>query len=129
MSGNPKLPTLGAWRRQRAEEAERILGQLPEIAEPEFTLVWDLEDASEAERRWTVRHGNQVIYRESARYEDYHRFELIARVLRQKYGRRVRDLVPADNPDLAYYLYGDFLGGPGRVEAARKRNFGLPQNH
>lgn len=127
MSGNSKLPTPRAWREQRQREAQIILEQLPEISDPEFALSWDLEMAEGAtpeERHWIIRHGSQVIYREPARYEDYHRFELLARLLRQKYGTRIRDLVPADSNDVAYYLYGDFLGGPGRVEAARKRNFG-----
>jgi hypothetical protein len=126
MSGNAKLPTARAWRQQRQEEAQEILGRLPEISAPEFTLTWDLEitgSGSEECRHWVIRHGDQVIYRERARSEDYHRFELLARLLRQKYGSRVRDLVPADSADVAYYLYGDFLGAIRRIEVARKRNF------
>jgi hypothetical protein len=126
MSGNAKPPTPRAWRAQRQEEAQEILGRLPEISAPEFTLTWDLEitgSGAEERRHWTIRHGNHVIYREQARSEDYHRFELLARLLRQKYGSRVRDLVPAESADVAYYLYGDFLGGVRRVETARKRNF------
>ena len=126
MSGNAKLPTARAWRKQRQEEAQEILGQLPEIAAAQFVLTWDLEVAGsgpEERRHWIIRHGEQVIYREPARSEDYHRFELLARLLRQKYGSRVCDLVPADRPDVAYYLYGDFLGAVRRVEGARKRNF------
>lgn len=127
MSGNAKLPTARAWREQRQEEAQEILGCLPEISAPEFTLTWDLEitgRGTEERRHWTIRHGDQVIYREQARSEDYHRFELLTRLVRQKYGNRVRDLVPVDSADVAYYLYGDFLGAVRRVEAARKRNFG-----
>lgn len=126
MSGNAKLPTARAWREQRQEEAQEILARLPEIAAPQFTLTWDLEitgSGPEERRHWIIRHRDQVIYREQARSEDYHRFELLARLLQQKYGSRVRDLVPADRPDVAYYLYGDFLGAVSRVERARKRNF------
>jgi hypothetical protein len=126
MTGNAKLPTPRAWREHRRREAQEILGRLPEISEAEFALVWDLEvggQGPEEDRRWVIRHGDQVIYREPARMEDYHRFELLARLLRQKYGKRVRDLVPFDSSDVSYYLYGDFLGAVTRVEAARKRNF------
>jgi hypothetical protein len=127
MSGNAKPPTARAWREQRQEKAQEILGRLPEISAPEFTLTWDLEitgSGTEEPRHWIIRHGDVVIYREPARSEDYHRFELLARLLRQKYGSRVRDLVPADSADVAYHLYGDFLGAVRRVEAARTRNFG-----
>jgi hypothetical protein len=127
MSGNPKLPTPRAWREQRQKESQQILAALPQIAEPEFTLVWDLQlrgEGPQQQRQWIIRHGDQVIYREPANLEDYHRFELLARLLRQKYGSRVRDLVPGESSDVACYLYGDFLGAVSRVEAARKRNFG-----
>jgi hypothetical protein len=126
MSGNAKLPTARAWREQRQKEEQEILGELPEITASEFALTWDLEitgSGPEECRHWIIRHDDQVIYREQARSEDYHRFELLSRLLRQKYGSRVRDLVPADSADVAYYLYGDFLGAVSRVEAARKRNF------
>ena len=128
MSGDSKLPTPRAWREQRQKESQQILAALPEIAEPQFTLAWDLEISGQGpqeQRHWVIRHGQRVLYREAARLEDYHRFELLARLLRQKYGSRVRDLVPADSSDVAYYLYGDFLGAVSRVEAARKRNFGV----
>jgi hypothetical protein len=120
-----KPPTARGWREQRQREAQRIVEQLPEIPDSEFTLSWDLElVAGSQECNWIVRYRDRVIYREPARHEDYHRFEVLARLLRQKYGRHVRDLVPVENNDVAYYLYGDFLGAVSRVEAARKRNFG-----
>jgi len=127
MSAKSKLPTPRAWREQRQKEAEAILERLPEISEPEFTLAWDMETGDsgcEEVRHWVIRHGSIVIYREPARREDYHSFELLARLLRQKYGKCVRDLITAGGSDVSYYLYGDFLGGLSRVEAARKRNFG-----
>jgi hypothetical protein len=126
MSANTNLPTARVWREQRQTEVEEILERLPEIATPEFTLIWDLEiigSGTEEHRHWIIRHGDLVIYRELARSEDYHRFELLARLLRQKYGSHIRDLVPMESAEVAYYLYGDFLGAVSRVEAARKRNF------
>ena len=127
MSGNAKLPTARAWREQQQGEAQEILARLPEIAASQFTL--NLGSGNHRQRPGRappLDHPprDHLIYRERARSEDYHRFELLARLLRQKYGSRVRDLVPADRPDVAYYLYGDFLGAVRRVEAARKTNFG-----
>jgi hypothetical protein len=120
-----KPPTARAWREQRQREAQGILEQLPDIPDAEFTLSWDLELVADSkERNWIIRYRDRVIYREPARHEDYHRYEVLAALLRQKYGSRVRDLVPMENDDVAYYLYGDFLGAVSRVEAARKRNFG-----
>jgi hypothetical protein len=124
----PKPPSRRTWREQRQQEETRILFSLPEINEPEFLLTWELEvTADEASgedtRCWSIKHAGRVIYREPARHEDYHRFELLARLLRQKYGQRVKDLVPVDSNDASYYLYGDFLGAVNRVEAARHRYF------
>ncbi|HEV2115525.1 MAG TPA: hypothetical protein VGR48_05840 [Terriglobales bacterium] len=127
MTGNTKLPTPRDWREHRQQEAQEILERLPEISGAEFILVWDLEvsgQGPEEARCWVIRYGDQVIYREPAQGEDYHRFELLARLLREKYGNRIRDLLPVDSSDVSYYLYGDFLGAVSRVEAARKRNFG-----
>lgn len=127
MTGNTKLPTPRAWREHRQKEAQEILDRLPEISGAEFALVWDLEVSGhgpEEERCWVIRYHDQVIYREPARVEDYHRFELLARLLRQKYGNRILDLRPVDSNEVSYYLYGDSLGAVVRVEAARKRNFG-----
>jgi hypothetical protein len=126
MSGTSKLPSARRWRAQRHLQAQHILDQLPEIPEPDFILAWDLElsgPEGDQQRYWIILHDNSVIYREPARLEDYHRFELLARLLREKYGNRIRDLIPAQSGEVAYYLYGDFLGGVARVEAARKRNF------
>jgi hypothetical protein len=126
MSENSKLPTPRTWREQRRKEAQKILERLPAISDPEFTLTWNLElsgSGPEEQRQWIIQHGQQVIYREPAHFEDYHRFELLARVLRVKYGHRIRDLVPAAGDQVACYLYGDFLGAVSRVEAARRRNF------
>src|SRR5437868_12186368 len=91
---------LRAWREQRQGQESEILKQLPEIEEAQFTLTWELELGHSAEERfWVVKHGERVIYREDAKYEDYHRFEVLARLIKQKYGSRVKDLVPVEAND------------------------------
>ena len=121
-----KPPRLQRWHEKRKQEEARILSQLPDIGGQEFTLSWELEvkDDADAEARfWVIKHGDREIYREKAGQEDYHRYELLARLLKQKYGPRIKDLVPAETGETGFYLYGDFLGAVRRVETARKRNF------
>ena len=122
-----KPPPLPRWREIRQQEEARILNGLPDITGQQFTLSWELElkgDGDREERFWVIKDGDCEIYREKAGHEDYHRFELLARLLKQKYGSRIKDLIPAENGDTGFYLYGDYLGAVRRVEAARKRNFG-----
>jgi hypothetical protein len=121
MSSTPKPPSRGAFKQDRRLEERQILDQLPEIEADSFTLTWEFSPDT---RTWNVKHGDRVLYREAARHEDYHRFELLARIVRAKYGERVRDLVPVSTRDADFYLYGEYLGSVARVEAARKRNFG-----
>ncbi|HZR32022.1 MAG TPA: hypothetical protein VFA76_09240 [Terriglobales bacterium] len=123
-----KPPSLHQWREIRDQEETRILNGLPDVADRQFTLLWELEakdDGDPEERFWVIKHGTQEIYREKAGHEDYHRFELLARLLKQKYGSRIKDLIPAETGDTGFYLYGDYLGAVRRVEAARKRSFGV----
>jgi hypothetical protein len=119
----PRPPSRRDFRRRRRDQEAAILDSLPEIAASGFTLTWELDPAA---RAWIIRHADRVIYREPAGQEGYHRFEFLARLLREKYGERVRDLVPVSTPEADFYLYGDYLGSAARVESARKRNFAAP---
>src|SRR5207247_2371466 len=98
MVERPQPPTRRKWGEQRQQEEQQILARLPEIDEREFVLTWELEacgDVGRDEGRcWVIKHGDRVLYREPAHYEDYHRYELLARVLREKYGERIKDLAP-----------------------------------
>ncbi len=51
-------------------------------------------------------------------YEGFRRFIEIAGILKQKYGDRLRDLVPTPRSEMD--LYGDHLGAIKHVEACRK---------
>ena len=125
-------PSRKQWLEKRREQEALILQQLPEITSQSFTLTWNLQtdpssqQADPAKRCWIIQHGEREIYREPARLEDYHRFELLTRLLKQKYGDRIKDLVPAESREVETYLYGEFLGSVSRVHAARQRNFGQP---
>jgi hypothetical protein len=118
----PRPPSRSEFNAVRREQERALIAQLPDLAGPDFILTWELDPATTT---WTVKLGGRAIYREPARQEAYNRFEFLARVLRRKYGERVRDLVPVSTPESDFYLYGDYLGSVARVEAARKRIFGV----
>jgi hypothetical protein len=122
MSSARKPPSRRDFKQLRRTQEREILDQLPEVDADSFILTWEFSPGT---RSWIVKYGERVLYREPALHEDYHRFELLARIVRGKYGERVRDLVPVSTPDSDFYLYGDYLGSVERVEAARKRTFGL----
>ena len=102
------------WERKQQE----MLSALPEIDDTEFVLTWELE-AAESWYSWVIKHGETVIHRQPAYFEDYGIFELAAKTLKKRYGNRVRDLVPNKEDGTGTFLYGDYLGSIGRVEAAR----------
>jgi len=107
----------------RAEFARRKLReptQLPEITEPSFVLHWDfVEDGSHKET--LIKHGEDVVFAEPAFYEGYKRFIEVAEILRSRYEAALRDLIPTKASEL--YLYGDALGSPAIISAARERIF------
>ena len=87
-----------------AEPAEPVLltipEHLPELEDEKLVLTWDQLEADSI-----ILHGNQVIWRERTGWEVYDRFEEIAGILKQKYGKRLVDIVPT--PRSLYALYGD----------------------
>jgi hypothetical protein len=57
-----------------------------------------------------IRHGYRVLFSEPACWEAIGtRYEDICKILREKYGQRVRDLVPT--PASEMWLYGDKVVG------------------
>jgi len=86
--------------------------QLPDIDGDELFFVWD-----QIETDSLIRFGNQIVWREETGWEVYDRFEEIAAILKQKYGRRLIDMVPTLRSE--YALYGDASYAWGRVQDAR----------
>ena len=123
------------WDRKNIEAAEafqvefkrrklREPVQLPDIAEPSFTLSWDF--AAEASHQETlIKHGDKIIFAEPALWEGYERFVEVAEILRARYGAALCDLMPTAVSEL--YLYGDYSGSSRVVAAARKRIFDVSQ--
>jgi hypothetical protein len=85
----------------RIEENQRIFderslkwpSQLPDIGADSFTLIWDVEEGEHGDDT-VVKLADQIIWREPEVYEGYWRFEEIAKILRKRYGRRLKDLIP-----------------------------------
>jgi len=90
--------------------------QLPDIEEKEFSLTWSVEGSDLVEDT-VISLGDRCLWREPSGYENYWRFIEIAEMLKQRYGSRVKDLVPTRESELS--LYGDRLSSPQMVEVAR----------
>ena len=91
--------------------------QLPMIAADPLILVWDIEFDSGSEPAGpnftTIKHEGQVIWREPAYYECVNRFNEVVKILRQKYGDRLKALIPTRRSET--YLYGDIIS-PSRKQ-------------
>lgn len=85
--------------------------QLPAITADHLVLVWDIEFNSQGESAGptytTIKHEGQVIWRERAYYECVARFNEVVKILRQKYGDRLKALIPTSASHT--YLYGDSI--------------------
>ncbi|HOP39539.1 MAG TPA: hypothetical protein PLI53_00715 [Geobacteraceae bacterium] len=116
-----QLRELKEAENQEREYREKCLaspGQLPDLPGEDITLSWDLEQGETL-----VRNGELVIWREPAIYEGFDRFEQIARILKEKYGNRLRDLVPDNRSKL--FLYGDYEPSLAYLKKVRKELFGV----
>jgi hypothetical protein len=87
--------------------------QLPDLEGETLVLTWDQIDADSL-----ILHGDSVIWREWTGWEVYARFEEIAVILKQKYGKRLTDIAPTSRS--LYALYGDSIAGSFRVEHVRE---------
>lgn len=136
-------PTLGEMKRlgtlEEAAEAERLIAareafwklaltraeQLPDIpGQDDLYLVWDADYSAGQDRPLSlIRHGESVLFSEPASWEAIEgRYEFICRVLKDKYGPRLRELVPTPASEL--WLYGDHGAGDIMRAFACRRVFG-----
>jgi hypothetical protein len=112
--------------KEEADEQERLYrekclsstNQLPNLPDADMTLTWDME-----QDQTQIRIGEAVIWSEPAVYEGFDRFEQIALILKEKYGNRLKDLVPADRSKL--FLYGDYEPSLAFLIKLRKELFGV----
>ncbi len=104
--------------KQYREKCLSSTDQLPTLPDGEITLTWDMEqDLTQ------IRNGESVIWSEPVVYEGFDRFEQIAHILKDKYGNRLKDLVPTDRSKL--FLYGDYEPSLAFIVKLRKELFGV----
>ena len=87
---------------------------LPELDGEELIFGWDQQGDD-----MLITYGDQIIWRKPVFYEGSDRFAEVAEILRQKYGDRLRDLVPSEQSKL--YLYGDWTYTVTKVEQIIQR--------
>jgi len=106
---------LAKWKQKSLKSAD----QLPDVEGSALTLVWDIMQRAPGEESFTVvRHGDQELFREIACWEGYDRFREIVKLLKDKYGSRLVDVVPTQASGV--YLYGDRLAAIKIVQEIRK---------
>lgn len=118
--GDDMRAQIAELEQRRSDYGQRRLErpeQLPQLDDRALLLTWDLTSREGGDI--VIRHGDHVVWREPAYYENYTRFEEIARVLTLKYGARLADLVPTETSEL--FLYGDRVSAPEYVRRIRER--------
>ena len=95
--------------------------QLPDLDAESFTLLWDFV-ATDHERRTLIKFEDRVLYSEPAVWEGSDRFWEVCKIVRDKYGARVTDLMPT--PASEMYLYGDEFDSIQSVKSIRREVFG-----
>lgn len=109
----------------RTEQLEiRDASSFPDVPGAEqFVVDWYL--VREPDDQYVVlRVGNLELGRELAIWEGLPRFQSIAALLRERYGRRVTELRPDDNSQAAAYLLGDRLSWVHGIEKTNAETFG-----
>jgi hypothetical protein len=94
--------------------------QLPEIADDPLILVWDFDcvEINGHEVAYTLlKYEGRVIWLERAFYECLGRYEEVVKLLQQKFGGRLKDVVPTRRSET--YLLGDMLSGWEKLNETR----------
>jgi len=116
----------GAFKKQDEFANTRLdsPNQLPEIDADSIVLVWDSEEkpdneGAHATQYVVIKHDGKPIWQELAFYECVGRFDQVVTILQQKYGSRLKDLVPSEASKT--YLGGDDLSAWEKLAKIRAR--------
>jgi predicted RNA-binding Zn-ribbon protein involved in translation (DUF1610 family) len=109
-------------RRERDRYALKSISQLPEIDSESFTLSWDTEHNEWSNNFYIIKHGEQLIWRQPALFEDYKTFYKVAEICKKKYGSRLKDIIQTKRSE--YSMYGDQILW-GTIERYRKDLFDI----
>jgi hypothetical protein len=93
------------------------VNQLPDLHGDLMAFVLR-EIEEEGEKYIIITEQNKIILKEILAYEYYNRFIEIGKLLKQKYGDNMIDLVPDVD---GYYLYGDSIHSYNLIKKFRKR--------
>lgn len=96
---------------------------LPNLSLAEFSVSWDIVGGEEPSARTVITLGDQVLFSEPALWEGYERFAEVARILKAKYGLRLKDVVPTERSQM--YLWGDRISAPEFVDRVRRELFAV----
>jgi len=126
-AGNPKaiaaLPALDkreAFLARASASELRSADQLPDLPGDALTITWDFEQPTDGTSHLTVlRHGDTILWRELAYWEGFERFREVAVLLHERYGSRLRGLMPTSRADT--YLLGDRLWTIAAVDRINAR--------
>lgn len=91
--------------------------QLPAVDPPPVALVWDVVTDPERGDEVVILHGDRVLWREISWYENFRRFDEVARVLKARYGETLQDLVPSRRSWMD--LLGDSMRADGEIATTR----------
>ncbi|HBR14947.1 MAG TPA: hypothetical protein DD723_05310 [Candidatus Omnitrophica bacterium] len=85
--------------------------QLPNIFEEFIVLTWDC-DGQQPKANIFIKHGSRIIWREPCSDKGWERFKEIGEILKEKYGSRLKDLIPTTKAEI------DFFGNSRALSSA-----------
>ncbi len=93
--------------------------QLKDINDENIFLIWSLAGYEKHSETVRILYHTEIIWEEPLWFECYDRFIQIAKILKAKYCRRLKDLIPSDNSYA--YLYGDNFNADEIISEVRKQ--------
>ena len=92
--------------------------ELPDIPDATIVLTWDHVTRDGADLM-EIRHGDRVIWSEPPLYEGFERFEVVVEILRERYEKRLYDVVPTKASYV--YLLGDSGSAHISIDVCREQ--------
>ncbi|MFZ4590882.1 MAG: hypothetical protein ACOYN6_07785 [Ignavibacteria bacterium] len=115
-----KIYQLGIDRKASFEKNKlKDISQLKDINDNNIYLVWTFAGKGKYIETLCIMYHEEIIWEELAWFECYERFIEIAKILKTKYGVRLKDLIPSDNSYT--YLYGDNFNADDIINKTRKQ--------
>jgi len=117
------LEAMESYSNRFVKQSLKSPDQLPEIDSDEIVITWDTVE-SDPETYTCFKYGEAILFKEPACFERGSRYGEVAAILREKYGDRLKDIVPTWGGWL--YLGGDSFRSLQEAKEARTAFFGAP---